>query len=76
VGGDFQLRNIGITKSLILLHKLVVFKFCPNLFEISFDRSCATPSVIQRDKFLKKNDVHPVNGKQDSLSSDTQRTRH
>jgi len=50
-GQKFQLRNIGTKKSSTLLHKLAEFKFCLNLFEISFDRSCATPSVIQKEKF-------------------------
>ena len=58
-----EYSHILITKSLILLHKLVVFKFYPNLFEISFDRSCATPSVIQEEIVSKNLDVHLVNRK-------------
>ena len=54
---------------------LVSSSFCPSLFEISLDRSCATPSVIQREDFSKSINVHPVNRKQDSLSTATQRTQ-
>jgi len=42
-----------VTKSLTLLHKLAVFKFYPNLFEISFDKSCVTSSMIQGEKFQR-----------------------
>ena len=57
---DFQLRN---TKRKSSSTNLLSSSFCPSLFEILLDRSCATPSVIPKRRFLEELDVHPVNEK-------------